>query len=193
MSKINNLYIPEIGDNITLAEDWTFELQHEYRNDSLANLLGYYNSDFGWVSFAALPILRSPDYTIAYPNESDFKSIFNRNWYDKYREACNKAAQDCIEYVKYQEDFQFWRKECERLGVSSISVKLPAGTILIVDRIYIRKGLKDYSSITFKTSNLGIIPAIQTDYEYTPQKKRKEKKTQRFWVSLNQANKIKIW
>ena len=37
------LYIPEIGDNITLDSDWTFEVHKERRNSSLIQRI--FNND----------------------------------------------------------------------------------------------------------------------------------------------------
>ena len=46
----------------------------------------------------------------------------------------------------------------------TIPVTIPKGTILAIDRIYIRKGASDYSSITFFAKNLGevIVPSRHT-------------------------------
>lgn len=37
---MKNLFIPPIGTEITLAEDWTFELWNESRNDTLVEVMG---------------------------------------------------------------------------------------------------------------------------------------------------------
>ena len=39
------LFIPKLGDKLTLAEDWTFFLYNEGRNSSLINLLAPNNGD----------------------------------------------------------------------------------------------------------------------------------------------------
>lgn len=54
---------------------------------------------------------------------------------------------------------------------------LPAGITLVIDRIYIKKGAPDYNSVTFR------IPKKGTDNppHFTGL---------RFWVKLNDANKI---
>lgn len=83
--------IPEIGTKIVLAENWTFPLHHEYRNETLFEILG----------------------------------------------------------VQYSHS---WRN---RPG--PVEVTLPKGTILTVDRVYIRKGAKDFSSLTF------LIPKRKTE------------------------------
>lgn len=60
--------------------------------------------------------------------------------------------------------------------VESVSATLPAGTILKIDRIYIRKGQKDYDSVTFHVVN----------------SKGKKVTNARFWVKLADANKIML-
>jgi hypothetical protein len=49
------------------------------------------------------------------------------------------------------------------------SVTLPAGTVLQVDRIYIRKGNEEFSSLTFRVVG---------------------KRNQRFWAKLSDVNQI---
>ena len=53
-------------------------------------------------------------------------------------------------------------------------ITLQAGTVLAVDRIYIRKGAEDFDSITFR---------IKQSVQYP-------KKKPRFWAKLDDANKI---
>jgi len=101
------LYIPEIGDQIVLTEDWTFNLYSEDRNRKLMDKLN-----------------------LAYRYE--------------YGRALSKN-----------------------------SVTLPKGTSLKIDRIYIRKGSSDYSSITFFIGS--------GDY-----------KGCRFWAKLSDVNKIEF-
>lgn len=53
---------------------------------------------------------------------------------------------------------------------------LKKGTILTIDRIYIRKGAKDYDSISFRINKSN--------------EPRFKKKGIRFWVKLDEANNI---
>lgn len=78
--------IPELGTNIVLAEDWTFPLHHEPRNDSLFEVMGM---------------------------------AHEHNWRDEPDPPPHP-------------------------------VTVPKGAALTIDRIYIRKGAKDYSSVTFR-------------------------------------------
>jgi hypothetical protein len=59
-------------------------------------------------------------------------------------------------------------------------VMLPAGTLLTVDRIYIRKGSSDYNSVTF--SHTRTDKALRSS----------RLPTGRFWISLKQANELDV-
>lgn len=59
----------------------------------------------------------------------------------------------------------------------SHNMRLPVGTVLIVDRIYIRNGAKAFDSVTFRIKR---IPGYTLP------------ETPRFWVSLKAANKIEF-
>ena len=63
----------------------------------------------------------------------------------------------------------------------TIEVTLPKGTLLRVDRIYIRKGKKDYDSLTFYASGPGLKAMHQ-----------KQNKTLRFFASLADVNKMVV-
>lgn len=57
-------------------------------------------------------------------------------------------------------------------------VTIPEGTVLTVDRIYIRKGVKDYDSITF----------ILNKKTCSDERIKTAKGTIRFWVKLPEVN-----
>jgi hypothetical protein len=109
------LFIPSIGDEIWLAEDWSFELYPEHRNKIFGERAGY-----GYKYVYARPSWTKND--IEWPN-------------------CN--------------------------------ITLPQGTMLKIDRIYIKSGQKEFDSITFKVAKT--IDGIPYG---------------RFWVKLADANKI---
>lgn len=130
------LYVPEIGDILTLQEDWTFELYDEYRNDSV------------------LSALKLRDFTGG-----------------RYSHAPN----------------------------SPFTVTFPAGTVLKVDRIYIRKGMSDFSSISFfiESSPLAELSSkaknvVKESYiggQHTISFKAGKK---RFWAKLSDCNRIEF-
>jgi hypothetical protein len=119
------MYIPEIGTVITLAEDWTFKIVNEKRNASLAALLGK----------------KTDNYYFPFGTEDNNEWGANGGFYGQ-----------------------------RRIAVDAGSYTWPAGTSLEVDRIYIRKGNEDYSSVTFKTAVKG--------------------KVVRFFAPLNDVNRI---
>lgn len=102
------MFIPTIGTEFKLSEDWTFDLYHEYRNEKL---LEYFN-------------VKKVN-TYSYGSSSD-----------------------------------------------STEVTLPKGTVIKVDRIYVKKGNSAYDSVTVYATIEG------------------EKRKRRFWVKLNDFNQI---
>lgn len=105
-----NLFIPSIGNMITLTQDWEFNIEEEYRNAKFLQSVFPNQKIDGW----------------AYPPKT-FKFCFK------------------------------------------------AGSVLKIDRIYIRKGKAEYDSITF---------TLQHDSS------GEIKKKPRFWVKLTDANTI---
>jgi hypothetical protein len=194
-----NLYIPEIGDQIVLTEDWSFALHPERRNTDLAAYYGYYfkydNPDDLWIDEAVLPKMREPDYydKIQYPDPNKYSSrLFG---FDRSSDMLNadrkKAEANCPEFIKYWEDHKEWNTQARKVGLTYIKVTLPLGTILGVDRIYIRKGNKDYSSVTFFAKNLG---SVKVDISRWSSRKNKtvNKKAIRFWAKLEDVNQIEF-
>lgn len=152
------LYVPEIGDHIELMSDWTFNLYEEYRNEKTWDLLNC-------------------------AENSDVKHNVN----------IQKAALDDLQalYAKYRNLVQNYRCHIDQWTDEDIElsnklsairskeiccvVTLPMGSILSFDRIYIRKGASDYSSISFY---LKFHPTLQL------------KKKPRFWAKLEDCNNI---
>ncbi len=89
-----------------------------------------------------------------------------------------------------------------RTGITMTSV-IPDGSILKVDRIYIRKGASDYSSITFFWKDMSIPPKVVdrkiTAFNYHGMpghteiyQKKIPKKPVRFWAKLSDVNNIEF-
>lgn len=66
-----------------------------------------------------------------------------------------------------------------RAAPTTINATLPKGTILRVDRIYIRKGAKDFDSLTFYA------PGIKTQHQT-------QMKSLRFFASLDDVNNMVV-
>ncbi len=186
------LFIPEIGTQLKLTSDWKFNLHAESRNASLGEIYDYiyfcsYNPDHNcngnvWLSLndtTKVPIL---DYsTVQYPSwdeiERKSKSLCGLiNYYDAHT-ALNEARRKAEEASpELQASLKIWNEWYEKLKVINkyphIEVNIPKNSILKVDRIYIRKGNKDYSSISFYWND-------------NPTKKKI-----RFWAKLDDCNNI---
>ena len=175
------LYIPEIGDKLKLAEDWHFKLHAERRNVDLGALFGYYymyGSD--WVNENILPQMRPQDFEVRYPDRSLELS------HSEYNAECKRTEEACPEYNKYWDEYKTHHDKSRSIGKSTIDVVIPAGTVLKVDRIYIRKGALDYSSVTFYATGLGTV-VVTPSYSW---EKKKKKSSLRFWAKLCDCNNI---
>lgn len=144
------LYIPEIGAEITLSEDWFFHILPEYRNVKFAAKLGYQRQAY----FGS-------KYPTVFVGPSLEKSVDN---------CMNEARAAGDVYTRSAILDAFYEIHKAEL-VDKIPVIIPEGTTIIVDRIYVRKGKSDYSSVTFRVK----------DGEF---------KKQRFWVKLDECNTI---
>lgn len=142
------LYIPELGDKLTLDKDWTFTLEVECRNQI----------------FYHLPYLAKLAATIKqkYPG-----------WeMDSYIDYMGDAI------IKYTKTGYTKRIDAKPL-IGIIRITLPKGTVLTVDRVYIRKGASEFSSITFRIAS-------------TTHPDLAGKKKNRFWAKLADVNTMEI-
>lgn len=150
------MFIPTIGDEITLASDWTFGLYYEYRNEAMI-CFTFPGVQFKWNDMQ-LPSGEKPVY-----------------------------------------------------GAKIADVLFPKGTVLKVDRIYIRKGnaaMKEFDSVTFILQSIpkkDIAVEIPKDTyvldgtlnkdgepNWKLAKTTKLSKKPRFWVKLRDVNKIRF-
>lgn len=72
----------------------------------------------------------------------------------------------------------YWRRD----SMQSFSITLPVGTVLRVDRIYIRSGKKEWDSITFSVCK----------HPHFTEMKRKIVADGRFWAKLEDVNEIEF-
>lgn len=121
------------------------------------------------------------DWTFALYDESRNSGLVKLVWPEHEEMAKAEFEKNKIEYEKKHNhsygDFEYGNYYYNFSGQRCKNVTLNAGTILKVDRIYIRKGKSDYSSITFVLTK-------------TTQFKTKNKP--RFWVKLDDVNKIEF-
>ena len=88
-----------------------------------------------------------------------------------------------------------WRK------LTAIPCSIPAGATLKIDRIYIRKGMDDFDSITFLWKGITTESKIESKMAHLydngvitgiPYEKKKPRRQVRFWVKLEDANAIEF-
>lgn len=171
------IYIPDIGDQFILTKDWSFKLFAERRNSALAEYFNYYihycRDAVDWhtaevfVDKSVLPEIRKKDWSVIYPVHPGWG---NRNDIEQYNKECREREQASPEFVQYGIDYKAWEDACATVGNNSVPITLPVGTKLKVDRIYIRKGASDFSSISFFATI--------------------DKKDYRFWAKLADVNTI---
>ena len=187
------LYIPEIGDQIILSKDWTFPLHAERRNVTMGLLHNHYlyNWNIGWIDENVLPNLREPDYVVVYPTQDEIdkrcKSFFGGFDWDLKQTMFKEANERCPEFVKYQEDFKIWNEIAKNIKKEILDITIDAGQVLTVDRIYIRKGISEYSSITFYAKGLGTVKKSSGFYN-----NKVTNKAIRFWAKLSDVNNIEF-
>jgi hypothetical protein len=182
------MHIPEIGDVFELIKPWTFTLHMEYRND-LWKLLDADNHPS--LSFKK---------TLSDTYQAEQKEINARminkeeprvrtglwgnskeNYTYKWRDYATPEDRQ-----RFQALSQMWNDL--EWNDRTIPVTLPTGTQLKVDRIYIRKGASDYSSLTFYIQQTSL-PALQ------PVKKGGKafsKGRKRFWAKLADVNTMMV-
>lgn len=153
------LHIPDIGDHLRLEEDWTFRLHNERRNDGFITLLG---------------LDQSPEIVAAKRRseaaEAKFRSLKRGD--PGYDEAYG-------EFLKFSP---------HRRVKIDWPVTLPKGTVLKVDRVYIRKGASDFSSLTFYVIDTPLF-SKNTKSAGAGGKKSLKK---RFFASLADVNKMTV-
>lgn len=75
---------------------------------------------------------------------------------------------------------------------TAIRATIPAGVILKIDRIYIRKGQEDFSSMTFYWEGARS-KTTEAPCPWNPTRmEKKPARAVRFWVKLDDANKIEF-
>lgn len=137
---MRTLAIPSIGDVVTVARDWTFTCIAEYRNAGLMDYL----RDSGIIAPDAPTMEPEPPLcgqTVRRVIPARPASVFWAATPERIVEApCRLLVGhtgECNQQAHYPRDY--CRYACT----------IPAGTQLRVDRIYIRKGKKEYDSFTF--------------------------------------------
>lgn len=122
------MYIPEIGDKIVLSEDWTFRLFDEGRNSSLFTLLN--------VKARGAHFIKG--------GKKFYGGAFNHVWGWHSDDGERLIVENYFDYAR-----GITKNGITLVEDQGTPVTLKAGQVLSVDRVYIRRGAKDYSSVTF--------------------------------------------
>lgn len=164
---MTRLFIPEIGTHLTLSQDWTFTLFKEDRNVNLWNALGFD---------------KDPGSIVHEMKKHDLWAEFNSLCYRRSNapSETKKLIQPQVQ-AAYNVAVEFNSK------LFGVPATLPKDTILNVDRIYIRKGASDFSSISFfieSCPDLTLNPLTNS--------KGVKKGKKRFWAKLEDVNCIEF-
>lgn len=154
-----NIFIPPLGSIIELEKDWCFHLHDEARNNKLQ-----------------LAINSFPPYRNRDPHLPMWRQVSM---------ADRKAEVDASEWeyephsdMPADADYNYWS------GTWTRAMVFREGTRLKFDRIYLRRGQKDFDSVTFTTNCWMSSPG---DPLFTASRKLK---SLRFWAKLDDVNQI---
>lgn len=147
-----NLHIPHLGTALTLAQDWTFRLFEERRNDPLIEAAGITH-----------PYRLLPDFWSG-PSATRQEAVAKSKW-----RMADGSMPTCTD--RYMS------------GDLQHPLTLPAGALLTIDRIFIRKGAAHFDSVTFW------LKAKQAPVTING---RLVKKSVRFWAKLDDVNLIQF-
>lgn len=145
------MFIPEIGTRIVLTQPWSLLIYCEHRNEAVHGRLR--------AGLAAGEFERM---------QADAERLS-----DAHYEECRKRYSAGFD----QERAEALLDQAER--AKAIPLILPVGTELTVDRIYIRKGVSAFSSLTFHLT--------RTAHPLLSAKGRR-----RFWAKLDQVNQMEF-
>jgi hypothetical protein len=123
------LFIPNLGTLIMLAEEWTFKLYFERRNDGMLTVFGTKKGKYWWRG-----------------------QISGDDFIDGVIPAC-------VEYEKAMTEDELASAYKSFAATNArdnpfIRVTLPKGTQLKLDRIYVKRGAESFASVTFRTTKI---------------------------------------
>lgn len=145
------IYIPTIGDIITLNKDWSFTLYIESRNQCLFLKLypTYVVPKRPKITNLRAVIAPADKAHTLHPYNCgiQYNGNFTMGQATVYLPKDPKDYQDLVAYHRALEKLD---KLYDYLNPKKFPATLPAGTELKIDRIYIRKNKSKYDSISFR-------------------------------------------
>lgn len=179
-------YVPEIGDQIRLTADWNFKLYNERRNRKLWDLAKSDKNPELEAWNARCEALRAEIRRLEALQKS--KMVQERNHrYGKFWSSVHEPEFLNVERKYWEDpaDEKLHEETRDKLWEESrnphVSFVLPAGSLLSIDRIYIRKGVKEFSSLTFYLKETTWKPLA-----------KKKKGATRFWAKLQDVNNVEF-
>jgi hypothetical protein len=131
------LWIPDIGDKIILTADWTFTVINEGRNAAIWQALGLekHPDAIAWNAERIKRLAAAEDHEKRHRTVKQNLGRWGHQW-----------LWDSPENEKRGEELWEAYRDAEH---AKVDVTLPADTRLTIDRVYIRKGASEFSSLTF--------------------------------------------
>lgn len=175
------LALVDIGDKLRLTQDWTFQLHQESRNHEFAVALGLLAVDTPWDTIMhRIGMVTEKNYYQTRPFPEEERYYFERALRRKH--GLNEYRGPALEGHRLSE---FDRGTLELMAAFTLHATIPAGAELTVDRVYIRKGAKDYSSLSFLVTD-----AAPFGDRLAPVAKRGFKREHRFWAKLDDCRRM---
>lgn len=173
------LYVPEIGDKLRLVTPWAFTLHDEQRNQSLWDAIDGDNvGTRKAISDEAIDVFNEGKaFAMANFDPMYWGSLFSDGHTVLYHAYFYNHDEKLLAAFN-----RFATKQHKLRGdpnMKQIPAALVAGTVLKVDRIFIRKGMEDWSSLTFFMVS-------------SPDPALASKKKIRFWAKLSDCNQIEF-
>lgn len=172
------LFIPTLGTKLILTETTTVPIHHEERNFLFAKTLGltaaskpelYLHAHYSPETRTWLPRVLNP--ALARRSFSLARRVFTKPLPFDVTGRCYVWKGTRYFTSAYDvEDIFGNRIPCQ--APPTIPAKLPKGSVLAIDRYYIRKGNKEFDSVTFKVVSCPGFPKL---------------KNKRFWLKLSDA------
>jgi hypothetical protein len=176
------LHVPAIGTGLILRKPWSFRLYFERRNEKMLSALTGHK--FGWGDFCG----GSYNHKTGRYDKPDFAgkkfgSVLVRvDTFGIPEDDDEKEAMELSSTWKHHQPMAY------------VDVTLPAGAALTVDRIYVRKGVDAYNSLTFwlkkpaklkKPKKGEPVPPVDPNHEFLT-----KIGGVRFWAKLPEVNQI---
>lgn len=173
------LFIPPLGSRLRLLAPWRFTLHQEYRNNTLMERVGVDRIEYDEIHTGLPGVLRgyakTPGDLILHRAKTP---VFNQVGADMGASFAVVSTEEGLGPYKDTGN------DTIRKDICAFGLTLPADTVLVLDRIYIRKGKDGFDSITFQVESSPLVGLKGTG------KKGFLSGKVRFWVKLEDANRI---